>query len=188
VSWPNGNSFPDWNVVGFVVWIYRESANKSNSRLTPTFRSRQREIAPDSRSCVHISLLQRFALLLLRTPFHPVLISRMSSLRGNCGNYSRDRSREKTGTVHERSRREIWPAAVSQNFPVICASSTQTARRLLARNLRVSYAANGAWGRKGGGNVEVGQIREDNERWRKRWRRSSAFKKVWDSLCAKLCV
>jgi len=80
VSWPNGNSFPDWNVVGFVVWIYRESANKSNSWLTPTFRGRQREIAPDSRSCMHISLLQRFALLFLRTPFHPGLVSRVSSL------------------------------------------------------------------------------------------------------------
>lgn len=94
VSWPNGNSFSDWNVVGFVVWIYRESANKSNSRLTLTFRGRQREIAPDSRSCMHISLLQKSALLFLRTPFHPVLVLRVSSLWGLSKLFARSIKRE----------------------------------------------------------------------------------------------
>lgn len=98
------------------------------------------------------------------------------------------KSREKMGTAHERSRREIWPAAVPQNFRVICASSTQTAptRAKLERKLRGGRSVRA----KRRSDVEAEEIRkvirEDSERRRKRWRRS--FRKAWDDSHAKLCA
>lgn len=98
----------------------------------------------------------RSALLLLRTPvsFCPCL-AREPPLKAV----------EITRAVDRRGRnvvrltkevREIWPAAVPQNFRVICASSTQTV--LLVRNLWESYAADGAKRRN---NVETERTRKD---------------------------
>jgi len=139
-SWPNGNSFSDWNVVGFVVWIYRESANKSNSWLTPTFRGRQREIAPDSRRCMHISLLQRFALLFLRTPFHlGSCLAREFSLRVVEIIRAVDRRRRSMVRLTKEADVKSGPQPCPKTFALV-----RRKRRLLVRNLRESYAADGA--------------------------------------------
>lgn len=157
VSWPNGNSFPDWNVVGFVVWIHRESANKSNSRLTPAFRGRQRKLL-QIHEVVCIFRHYRDPRYYFSALCFILSLSRVWVLFEGRGNYSRGRSREEMGTARERSRREIWSAAVPQNFRVICASSTQTAltRAKLERKLCGGRSVRA----KRRNNVEAEQIRK----------------------------
>lgn len=156
VSWPNGNSFLRLKR----CWLCSVNLPRIGKQVQFTINAsiprQTAEIAPDSRSCMHISLLQRSALLLLRAPRSILSLSRVWVLFEGCGNYSRGRSREEMGTACERSRREIWPAAVPQNFRVICAKfgangaySCETWEKAMRRSVRAKRS-----------NVEAEQIRK----------------------------
>jgi len=79
VSRPNGNSFPDWNIGVFVVWIYRKSANKSNSRLIPTFPWQTvANCSSFTKLYAYFAITEIHSLLLLHAPFHPCLACELS--------------------------------------------------------------------------------------------------------------
>lgn len=117
---------------GFVAKIYRESTNKSNSRLTPTFHGRQQGIASNSRSCTHISPLPIYALSSSRTR-QRVLFEGLHELsaRGNEREISVIRLAKETDM-------KSGPHSCRRNFRIICDGSTQTARSR-ERNLRESW-------------------------------------------------